>query len=69
MSVFHRQDSVLQRKIAELKEEIVDRDYRIIKAFRLGKTLEELYPGETVWYEGQVAKINALEQQAEGQEG
>jgi hypothetical protein len=30
--------------------------------------VEELYPGHTAWYEGQAAKINALEQQAAEQD-
>jgi hypothetical protein len=61
--IFHRPDSILQGNIDALKNEISSRDWRAIKAFRLGKNVDELYPGETGWYEEAVEKINRLEAQ------
>jgi hypothetical protein len=44
-----------------LLRELRSRDYRVIKAIRLGKTVEKLYPGETRWYEDTIARIKLLE--------
>jgi hypothetical protein len=65
MSVFHRPDSLLERRIAELKEEIASRDYQVIKAAREGVSVEELYLGHTAWYEKQIALLNDLEKEKE----
>jgi hypothetical protein len=58
----HKPDSVKESKIAELEAEIASRDYRVIKAARqvLHDKIEEMYPGETDWYNSIVAKINEL---------
>ena len=50
-----------RREIAAVKQEIAERDYRALKAFRLGVTVDELYPGETAWYRERVARIHELE--------
>jgi hypothetical protein len=63
MSVFHRPDSLLEKRIAELKEEIAGRDYQVIKAARQGVPVEELYPGHTVWYEEKIAALNGMEEE------
>jgi hypothetical protein len=58
----HNVDSVKGSKIKELEAEIASRDYRVIKAARqaLHDIIEEMYPGETEWYNSMVAKINEL---------
>jgi hypothetical protein len=63
MSVFHRPDSLLERRIAELKEEIASRDYQVIKAARQGIPVDELYPGHTAWYEEKIAMLNSMEEE------
>jgi hypothetical protein len=58
----HSVDSVKGSKIKELEAEIASRDYRVIKAARqfLHDRIEEMYPGETEWYNSIVEKINEL---------
>jgi hypothetical protein len=53
----------MEQRLAELKREMADSDWKVIKAARLGVTVEELYPGESAWYAQQVVKINALEKE------
>jgi hypothetical protein len=53
----------LEGKIGGLKSEISSRDWKVIKAQRLGITVEDIYPGETGWYTETVNRINALETQ------
>jgi hypothetical protein len=65
MSVFHRPDSLLDKRIAELKEEIAGRDYQVIKAARQGVSVEELYPGHTAWYEEKIAALNSMEEEVD----
>jgi hypothetical protein len=48
-------------EIAQIKAEIAARDYRALKAYKLGVELESLYPGETAWYERKLAKIQEFE--------
>jgi len=43
-----------------LLREITERDYRALKAFKLGEELDVLYPGETDWYKEAVARVNEL---------
>jgi FtsZ-binding cell division protein ZapB len=62
MSVFHRPDSLLERRIGELKEEIASRDYQVIKAARKGTSVEKLYPGHTAWYEEKMALLGSMEE-------
>jgi hypothetical protein len=49
-------------ELADLKSEVESRDYRALKAFKLGKTLEEIYPGEAEWYEEKLFRIHELEE-------
>jgi hypothetical protein len=58
----HSVDSVKGSKIKELEAEIASRDYRVIKAARevLFDKIEQMYPGETEWYNSIVEKINEL---------
>jgi hypothetical protein len=60
--ISHSVDSIKGSMIAELEAEIAARDYRVIKAARqvLNEKIEEMYPGETEWYNSIVAKINEL---------
>jgi hypothetical protein len=63
----HSVDSVKGSKIKELEAEIASRDYRVIKAARqvLHDQIEEMYPGETEWYNSMVARINDLKSREE----
>jgi hypothetical protein len=58
----HTQDSIKEKRIAELQAELDARDYRVLKAVRaqLGDVIEEMYPGEAEWYNATVEKINRL---------
>jgi hypothetical protein len=58
----HSEDSIRQSRIAALEAELATRDYRVLKAARtqLHDTIEQMYPGETDWYNSMVAKINQL---------
>jgi hypothetical protein len=62
-------EEAARQRIEELKEEIAARDYRALKAFKLGKPLDDLYPGETEWYAAAVAEINELEAGLIGPDG
>jgi hypothetical protein len=50
-----------QAEIARIKAEIAARDYRALKAMKLGEDIDVLYPGETEWYKAQLARIAELE--------
>ena len=50
-----------ESEIAKLKAEIASRDYRALKAQKLGKGIDALYPGETDWYKAQLARLSELE--------
>jgi hypothetical protein len=63
MSVFHRPDSLLDKRIAEVKEEIAGHDYQVIKAAREGVSVEKLYPGHTAWYEEKMELLHNLEEE------
>jgi hypothetical protein len=53
------------KEAATIRAEIAERDYRVMKAARLGTTVEALYPGETAWYNQKVSNINAIEARLE----
>jgi hypothetical protein len=55
----------LENRMGALKSEISSRDWKVIKAQRLGRPVDDLYPGETAWYSQTVEKINGLEAQLE----
>jgi hypothetical protein len=61
-------DSILEIRLKEAEAELTARDYRVTKAVRLGKPVEELYPGETEWYEAQVTKINDFKAKIEARD-
>jgi hypothetical protein len=50
-----------QKEMDAIKNEIARRDYRALKAQKLGQSIDELYPGETDWYKEQLARMEALE--------
>jgi hypothetical protein len=50
-----------QIQVMRLRVEIAARDYRALKAVKLGVAINELYPGETDWYKGKVEELRALE--------
>jgi len=45
----------------QIISEIAARDYRALKAVKLGQELDDLYPGESEWYRGKIARVNELE--------
>jgi len=49
--------------------EIALRDYRALKAFKLGEALDDIYPGESAWYKEQIARINKLDMLLDAGEG
>jgi hypothetical protein len=48
-------------EIVRIKAEIEARDYRALKAQKLGEDLDTLYPGESAWYREQLDRIKELE--------
>jgi hypothetical protein len=50
-----------KEEIKRIKAEIASRDYRVLKAQRLGEDVDELYPGETGWYREALTEMNGLE--------
>jgi hypothetical protein len=57
-------ESSVNEALAEMeaiRSEIAKRDYRALKAQKLGKSIDELYAGETVWYKEQLARMEELE--------
>lgn len=50
-----------REEIARLIAEIAARDYRALKAVKLGKPLDDLYSGESEWYQGKLDRIHELE--------
>ena len=50
-----------ENETAKIKAEIAGRDYRALKAQKLGKSIDALYPGETDWYKAQLERLLELE--------
>ncbi|MDR1250882.1 MAG: hypothetical protein LBK62_01820 [Treponema sp.] len=48
-------------EIHRIKAEIAARDYRALKAQKLGEEIDDLYPGETGWYKEQLDRMEELE--------
>jgi hypothetical protein len=61
--ITHSVDSIKEKRLQELRDEMNIRDYRVMKILRqqFGPQIETAYPGETDWYNDQVAKIHELE--------
>jgi predicted nucleotide-binding protein (sugar kinase/HSP70/actin superfamily) len=51
-----------KEEIKQIKADIAGRDYRVLKAQRLGKDVDELYPGETGWYRAALTTLGTLEE-------
>jgi hypothetical protein len=49
-------------EILEIKGEIAARDYRALKAMKLGEDLDSIYPGESEWYQGRLSRMEELEE-------
>jgi hypothetical protein len=58
----HKKDSILAGRIEDLKKEIADRDYQVIKAARQGITVDALYPGHSAWYTAKMETLHQLEE-------
>jgi uncharacterized protein YlxP (DUF503 family) len=58
----HSENSIRQSRIAALEAELTARDCRVLKAARaqLKDVIEQMYPGETEWYNSMIEKINQL---------
>jgi hypothetical protein len=65
IDVKRKKKTELVNELGTLRSEISSRDWKVTKASRLGKTVEEVYPGETEWYLLAIAKINELEAELE----
>jgi len=61
--ISHIVNSIREARTKKLKDEITARDYRLLKVLRqeFGHLVEEEYPGESEWYNNQVAEIHKLE--------
>jgi hypothetical protein len=51
-----------KEEIGRIKAEIAARDYRVLKAQRLGTDVDEIYPGETDWYREALAALGMHEE-------
>jgi hypothetical protein len=51
-----------KEEIKRIKADIASRDYRVLKAQRLGTDVDELYPGETGWYRAALTTLGTLEE-------
>jgi mannose-6-phosphate isomerase class I len=56
-----REKEEMLNEIQAVKDEIAARDYRALKAFKLGADLDALYPGEREWYQEKITRVNELE--------
>ena len=52
-------------EVAIILAEISSRDYRALKAIKLGKDVEELYPGERAWYKAKIEELHEIEEEIE----
>jgi hypothetical protein len=50
-----------QNEIYQIKAEIAVRDYRALKAMKLGVELDDIYPGESAWYQEKLDRIREIE--------
>jgi hypothetical protein len=51
-----------ESEMVRIKTEIASRDYRALKAQKLGVKIDSLYPGETDWYKAQLERLSELEE-------
>jgi c-di-AMP phosphodiesterase-like protein len=58
----HKVDSILAGRIDDLKKEIGSKDYQVIKAARMGISIDDLYPGHTAWYQQKMDQLFQLEE-------
>jgi len=56
-----KKETARKERINLLKKQIADSDYKVIKAYRLKKDVEELYPGITKEYIAMIEEIHGLE--------
>jgi len=61
----HKVDSILATRIEEQEVYVASRDYQVTKASRLNKKVDQIYPGHTAWYEGQMGILHGLEEKCE----
>jgi hypothetical protein len=50
-----------QNEICQIRAEITARDYRALKAMKLGVELDDLYSGESAWYHEKLDRIREFE--------
>jgi hypothetical protein len=56
-----REKDEAEAEARSVKAEISNRDYRALKAVKLGADLEKIYPGEREWYQSKITRLNELE--------
>jgi len=61
MSYTFHEDSMLLIQLEKQEKYLASRDYQVIKASRQKVSVETLYKGHTAWYESELAKLHALE--------
>jgi hypothetical protein len=57
-----KQAELDRSELERIKAEIGARDYRALKAFKLGEDLDSLYPGESEWYASALGRVHELEE-------
>jgi hypothetical protein len=55
-----KQKELDEAELRGLKAEIASRDYRALKAYKLGVDLESVYPGESAWYQTRLDRVHEL---------
>jgi len=61
MSFTFKQDNVLVLQLERQEKYLASRDYQVVKAYRQNVTVDSLYHGHTEWYNGELEKLHALE--------
>jgi hypothetical protein len=56
-----KQSELDNEELQNIKIEIASRDYRALKAYKLGVDLDSLYPGESAWYQTKLDRVHELE--------
>jgi hypothetical protein len=57
----YEEQGAYQNEICQIRAEIAARDYRALKAMKLGVGLDDIYPGESAWYNEQLDRIHEQE--------
>ena len=63
MAYSHREDSLIEKRLEEQEAYVASRDYQVTKASRMGKPVDQVYPGHTKWYDAEIEILHDLEDQ------